>query len=138
MVIGYFSCFYANCLALVIKRSVFEGWNFQYQKAWKMNVLFLIFKNHSITNDVSFHSLAEVCFWMWLLFLWRVTLLILATLDFHGYIKRPEILLGNFSLLFFIVIYASVSCILSKINSFSVILLAFLFILYSFAISDCL
>ena len=84
---------------------------------------------------VSFQWLAEVSFTIWLLISSRITLLILPTLDFYGFIKWQGILSWKLSLWPFIVIHTSVSCIfsiLSEICSLFLIFLEFLFILHSF------
>ena len=61
----------------------------------------LILTNHSITDDKSFHLIAEVSFWLLLLILSRINLLIFPTLDLF--------LLGKLALWYFIVIFASAS-----------------------------
>ena len=61
----------------------------------------LILANHSITDDKSFHLIAEVSFWLLLLILSRINLLIFPTLDLF--------LLGKLALWYFIVIFASAS-----------------------------
>ena len=93
-----------------------------------------------ITLEVSFHWLTFVISCIYWLISSRITLLIFPILDFEGFIKRHEIF-GKSSLWSFIVIYASVSCsfsILSDMGSYFVILLAWLFTLFSFSRSDFL
>ena len=97
--------------------------------------------NHSITLEVSFHWFSYGISYICWLTLTIITLLIFRILDFEGFIKRHEILFEKFSLWSFIVIYASASfrfSILSDLSSFSVIILAWLFTLFTFRGSEFL
>ena len=120
--------------------SKLDGFNRQIPANWGIKTsLFLKLLNHSITLEVSFHSFTFLISCIWWLILSSISFLIFSIIDFKGFIKRHEILFGKSSLWFFI--FISVSCsfsILSHIDRFFVILLAWLFTLFTLRRSDFL